>query len=59
MLATAMPDWNIRQKARMDAHRLRGDYPAEKIEGELNMPDLNEILLSEYGIRRKKARVKK
>jgi len=57
--ARAVPDWNIRQRARMDAHRLRGDYPAEKIEGELNMPDLNEILLSEYGIRRKKARVKK
>lgn len=23
-------DWNTRQKARMDAHALRGDYPAEK-----------------------------
>jgi hypothetical protein len=23
-------DWTTRQKARMDAHRLRGDYPAEK-----------------------------
>lgn len=24
--------WGIRQKARMDAHKLRGDYPAEKQE---------------------------
>jgi len=22
--------WDVRQKARMDAHRIRGDYPAEK-----------------------------
>jgi len=22
--------WEVRQKARMDAHRLRGDYPAEE-----------------------------
>ena len=25
-------DWTIRQKARQDAHKLRGDYPAEKTE---------------------------
>jgi hypothetical protein len=24
--------WGIRQKARIDAHKLRGDYPAEKLE---------------------------
>ena len=24
--------WDIRQKARIDAHKLRGDYPAEKRE---------------------------
>ena len=24
-------DWNIRQKARQDAHKLRGDYPVEKL----------------------------
>ena len=24
--------WDIRQRARMDAHKLRGDYPAEKRE---------------------------
>lgn len=31
--------WPVRQKARMDAHRLRGDYPAEeqKIEGEFTV----------------------
>lgn len=23
-------DWGTRQRARMDAHKLRGDYPAEK-----------------------------
>lgn len=55
----AVPDWNTRQRARMDAHKLRGDYPAERFEGDLNIPDLNEILLSEYGIRRKKTRGKK
>ena len=27
-------EWNIRQKARQDAHKLRGDYPSEKIEHE-------------------------
>jgi hypothetical protein len=24
--------WDVRQKARIDAHKLRGDYPAEKTE---------------------------
>lgn len=28
--------WDIRQKARMDAHKLRGDYPPE--EHDLNFP---------------------
>ena len=27
-----MTAWTIRQKARQDAHKLRGDYPAEKTE---------------------------
>jgi len=27
-----MPIWSIKQKARIDAHRLRGDYPVEKRE---------------------------
>lgn len=25
-------NWATRQKARIDAHRLRGDYPAEKVD---------------------------
>ena len=25
-------DWDTRQRARQDAHKLRGDYPAERIE---------------------------
>jgi len=41
----AVPDWNVRQRARMDAHKLRGDYPAEKIEGDLNT--LVESLVSD------------
>lgn len=24
--------WDVRQRARQDAHKLRGDYPAEKLE---------------------------
>ena len=32
LLAVDMVDWGTRQKARIDAHRLRGDYPAEKHE---------------------------
>lgn len=27
--------WDIRQKARQDAHKLRADYPAEKLEVEV------------------------
>lgn len=45
--------WDVRQKARMDAHKLRGDYPADKVEhgGEIDLrhqhaltPELEEIL---------------
>jgi hypothetical protein len=25
-----IPEWDVRQKARIDAHRLRGDYPPEE-----------------------------
>jgi len=28
----AVPAWVIRQRARQDAHKLRGDYPAEQME---------------------------
>ena len=31
-------DWQTRQRARMDAHRLRGDYPAEKWDITGNLP---------------------
>ena len=27
-----MVAWDVRQKARQDAHKLRGDYPAEKVD---------------------------
>jgi NifB/MoaA-like Fe-S oxidoreductase len=42
-----VPAWLIRQKARQDAHKLRGDYPAEKHElagvgGEPLIPPENE-----------------
>ncbi|RPI50220.1 MAG: hypothetical protein EHM49_08830 [Deltaproteobacteria bacterium] len=35
-----MISWDIRQRARQDAHKLRGDYPAEehKISGDLIEP---------------------
>lgn len=29
--------WPVRQKARMDAHRLRGDYPAEELKLDSNV----------------------
>ena len=34
--------WGTRQKARMDAHRLRGDYPAEK--REVTVPGLSGLV---------------
>ncbi len=30
--------WDVRQRARIDAHKLRGDYPAEKRDLNLNGP---------------------
>jgi len=35
-----LPEWDIRQKARQDAHKLRGDYPPEekRISGADGMP---------------------
>lgn len=32
LIAVNMIDWLTRQRARIDAHKLRGDYPAEKRE---------------------------
>jgi hypothetical protein len=29
--------WDVRQRARQDAHKLRGDYPAEKQEVDTNL----------------------
>lgn len=29
--------WEIRQRARQDAHKLRGDYPAEQIKGKFDI----------------------
>ena len=36
--SSELVDWQTRQKARMDAHRLRGDYPAEKWDITGNLP---------------------
>lgn len=36
--------WGTRQKARQDAHKLRGDYPVEKVEHIVSLEDkLREI----------------
>jgi len=45
VIAINMTDWTTRQKARMDAHKLRGDYPSEKHEVSLiDTPILNAII---------------
>lgn len=31
--------WGIRQNARKDAHKLKGDYPAEKVEHTVSLED--------------------
>ena len=33
------PSWATRQKARQDAHKLRGDYPVEKVEHTVTLED--------------------
>lgn len=35
-------DWQTRQKARMDAHKLRGDYPAERKEVDIGVKGLSD-----------------
>ena len=35
--------WFVRQKARMDAHKLRGDYPAEKMEHSGNINFVSNV----------------
>jgi hypothetical protein len=37
-------NWTTRQKARINIHKLRGDYPAEKHDIKLNEESLNAIL---------------
>jgi hypothetical protein len=37
-------NWTTRQKARMDVHKLRGDYPVEKHEIKLDEESLNAVL---------------
>ena len=50
--------WNIRQKARMDAHKLRGDYPAEKFEGELRLPNAMALVVEARQQAKKKPKKK-
>jgi hypothetical protein len=38
-----MIDWGTRQRARMDLHKLRGDYPAEKHDVDVKQP-INVII---------------
>lgn len=55
-------DWSTRQRARMDAHRLRGDYPAEKHElggpngGPIQFTDLERANRLAYLIEQAKKR---
>lgn len=37
--------WDVRQRARQDAHKLRGDYPADKQEMDANL----HIEITNYG----------
>lgn len=37
-------DWQTRQKARVDAHKLRGDYPAEKKEIGVGLSGVGALL---------------
>ncbi len=32
-------EWNTRQNARKDAHKLRGDYPTEKVDHTITLED--------------------
>lgn len=38
-------DWGTRQKARQDAHKLRGDYPPEKVDHKFNnLPTMTVVV---------------
>ena len=42
--------WGIRQKARQDAHELRGDYPAKKVE---STHEVEGVIVHEIGLVKK------
>ncbi|HEX9920347.1 MAG TPA: hypothetical protein VGB21_02525 [Candidatus Methylomirabilis sp.] len=46
VIAVDEVDWSTRQRARMDAHKLRGDYPAEKRElsGSIGLADADRLI---------------
>lgn len=46
--------WHIRQKARMDAHKLRGDYPVEKSELDVTFPNAMALVVQTLQEARKK-----
>ena len=47
----SMTAWDVRQKARQDAHKFMGDYPAEKVEhsGKLTLEEAVKKLENEDG----------
>jgi hypothetical protein len=55
LLAIDLVDWGTRQRARMDAHKLRGDYPAERLEhsGKLEMEHSGEVNLGLAALKNK------
>jgi len=50
--------WPIRQKARMDAHKLRGDYPAEKSEVDVKLPNAMALVVQSRQEAKKKPKKK-
>lgn len=50
--------WHIRQKARMDAHKLRGDYPAEQSDVNLKLPNAMALVVEARQEAKKKKRAK-
>lgn len=54
-----MIEWGTRQKARMDAHKLRGDYPAEKSEVDVKLPNAMALVVQSRQEAKKKPKKKK
>ena len=50
--------WNTRQKARMDAHKLRGDYPAEQSDLNLKFPNAMALVVEARQEAKKNKRAK-